>query len=630
MVTRKNFNPAGMSTKEIEDMKLEDGIHLHESVKVELGTYACETGQPYVKPFMLVIARDTTHAGQLMKFIQSDLFFKGQYRDKVIQVDSSRTGKAEDEMIERLLKVEHTDEPTEVVIHVNMLKEGWDVTNLYTIVPLRAANARVLIEQSIGRGLRLPYGKRTGVTAVDRLNIVAHDKFQEIVDEANKPDSAIRLQVYEMDPDELSRKTMTVVSQSQLSHALGLQPEHSTPSMVIPETADPAAFADPHAQEVAQLTRTVIQKYQNQPQTVPSVTYLKKPDIHARLVKDVKQQYGPKQMEFEGLSEQPDIEAIVAKTSDLVIQRTIDIPRILVIPKGTVRSGFKSFTLDLSALRYPEPSEELWIQHLRTHQFETLSLGKAGIQERCLEDYVVGGLIDFDDICYDEQADQLYELAGQVVNHLRSYLEDDQIHKVLRCHQREITRLVHLQMQDHYWEEAADYEVKVHKGFVDLKESAYTTTEPPTDFHQAPDSKSSIATVLFCGFQRCLFPVQKFDSDTERKLAVILDRDAIKWLRPARGQLHMYYKSGADHLEYQPDFVAETETAIYMLESKARKDMNNSDVIAKRDIAVKWCRQASDYATSYGGKPWSYVLIPHDDIAVNNTLDSLVQQSTTQ
>ena len=71
----------------------------------------------------------------------------------MIQVDSSRTGAEEEEMIERLLKVEHTDEPTEIVIHVNMLKEGWDVTNLYTIVPLRAANARTLIEQSIGRGL---------------------------------------------------------------------------------------------------------------------------------------------------------------------------------------------------------------------------------------------------------------------------------------------------------------------------------------------------------------------------------------------------------------------------------------------------------------------------------------------
>ena len=56
---------------------------------------------------------------------------------------------------------------------------------------LRAANARTLIEQSIGRGLRLPYGKRTGVQSVDRLNIIAHDRFQEIIDEANRLDIRI-------------------------------------------------------------------------------------------------------------------------------------------------------------------------------------------------------------------------------------------------------------------------------------------------------------------------------------------------------------------------------------------------------------------------------------------------------
>ena len=178
VVTRKNFDPKGMSAEEIERLKLEDGVRLHESVKVELETFARETGNAIIKPFLLVIARDTTHAGQLLSLIQSERFFDARYKEKVIQVDSSKTGAEEEEMITRLLKVEHTDEPMEIVIHVNMLKEGWDVTNLYTIVPLRAANARVLIEQSIGRGLRLPYGKRTGVTAVDRLNIVAHDKFQ--------------------------------------------------------------------------------------------------------------------------------------------------------------------------------------------------------------------------------------------------------------------------------------------------------------------------------------------------------------------------------------------------------------------------------------------------------------------
>lgn len=49
VVTRKDFNPAGMSVEEIERMKLEDGVRLHESVKVELETYAREAGRAIVK-----------------------------------------------------------------------------------------------------------------------------------------------------------------------------------------------------------------------------------------------------------------------------------------------------------------------------------------------------------------------------------------------------------------------------------------------------------------------------------------------------------------------------------------------------------------------------------------------------
>ncbi len=243
VVTRKDFNTAGMSAEEIEQLKLEDGVRLHESVKVELETYARQTGNEIVKPFVLVIARDTTHAGRLLQLIQSDRFFGGRYREKVIQVDSSKSGAEEDEMIARLLKVEHRDEPTEIVIHVNMLKEGWDVTNLYTIVPLRAANARILIEQSIG--LRLPYGKRTGVWAVDTLNIVAHDKFQEIVDEAKKPGSAIRLKQVVLSGEQFGEKTVTVVSQSQLANQLGIEPTQTTTSTMVAPTGAAPVFISP-------------------------------------------------------------------------------------------------------------------------------------------------------------------------------------------------------------------------------------------------------------------------------------------------------------------------------------------------------------------------------------------------
>ncbi len=627
VVTRKNFSTAGMTPEEIERLKLEDGVRLHESVKVELETYARETEQLIVKPFLLVIARDTTHAGQLMQLIQSDAFFDGRYQAKVIQVDSSKTGAEEDEMVERLLKVEHTAEPTEIVIHVNMLKEGWDVTNLYTIVPLRAANARILIEQSIGRGLRLPYGKRTGVATVDRLNIVAHDKFQEIIDQAKRPDSPVRLQQVILPEHGQPTKTVTVVSQPVLESALGLKPAQTTTSAQVAASPTPPVFT-PAEEPIAQIAYKVIRKYENKPQEAPSVAYLQKDEIQAQIAREVQAQYRPLQMTMEGLGEPPDIAAIVAKTTALVASKTIDIPRILIVPRGEVHSGFKPFTLALDAMNYQAPSDELWIQYLRTDQREILGLAKRGIEEARLEDYVVSGLVDYDDVAYDEQADLLYDFAGQVVRHLRGYLDEDDTRKVLRFHQKQIVKFVHAQMQAHTWEDAVAYDVVVSKGFDELKPSAYTALEgqAPLDFRVAPTDKSNMAKYLFGGFARGLYPVAKFQSDPERVLAVILDRDALKWFRPAKGQFKLFYKLGGEHLEYQPDFVAETGDMLYMLEPKRADDMQDAEVLAKQDAAVKWCKLASEHAAAYDGKRWQYVLVPHNAILENMALEWLAKQ----
>ncbi|MDD5095073.1 MAG: type III restriction endonuclease subunit R, partial [Dehalococcoidia bacterium] len=627
VVTRKNFHPAGMSPEEIERLKLEDGVRLHEQTKVLLETYARESDQAIVKPFMLIIAKDTTHAGQLMQMIRREDFFEGRYKAKVIQVDSSKTGAEADEVIERLLKVEHADEPTEIVIHVNMLKEGWDVTNLYTIVPLRAANARILIEQSIGRGLRLPYGKRTGVAAVDRLNIVAHDKFQEIIDEANRADSPIRLQAIVLAPEDLTQKTKTVVSPSRLDTMLGIRPLNVSATTVIAGADKPKTFADPEEEHIAQVTRDVIRKLESQPQKLPSLSHLSKPEIQAEVMRGVAAQYRPAQLEMKGIRRQPDIGAIVQKTSAMVIQQTISIPRIIMVPRGEVKCGFKPFTLELGTLNYQPPSEELWVQYLRTGGMEVIGLGKGGIREARLEDYVVSGLVDFDDVAYDNHADLLYDLAKQTVEHFRSYLSEEDTRKVLRLHQREIARFIHAQMQRHYWEGPVDYEVVVRQGSTELKQSVYTQSEPTKDFRQSPEDKSNMSGYLFGGFQRCLHWVEKFDSEAERILAVILDREASKWFKPAKGQFGIIYKSGADYPEYQPDFVAETKDVIYMLEPKARNQMDNDDVLAKRDAAVTWCERASAYAASCGDKPWRYALIPHDLIKENMTLEWLVQTS---
>ncbi len=99
----------------------------------------------------------------------------------------------------------------------------------------------------------------------------------------------------------------------------------------------------------------------------------------------------------------------------------------------TQSTSSREATLDLATLRYPAVSDELWIQHLRTNQLEVVALGGGGIQEARLEDYVVSGLVDFDDISYDDHADLLYDLAAQTVQHFRTYLSEDDTRKVLRC-----------------------------------------------------------------------------------------------------------------------------------------------------------------------------------------------------
>lgn len=626
VVTQKNFDPVQFNQGQLEEIKLQDGVRLHENTKVELDTYARQTEQPIVKPFVLIIARDTTHAGQLMQFIQSEQFFEGRYKDKVIQVDSSKTGAEEDEMVERLLAVEHSDEPTEIVIHVNMLKEGWDVTNLYTIIPLRAANARTLIEQSIGRGLRLPYGKRTGVSVVDRLSIVAHDRFQEIIDEANRPDSVIRLTQVILDPGTDLQKTRTVVAQSNLAGQISGAASPVTGATSL--AAVTAVFRSEAERKIAQSTYAVIRKYE----TLPASSHLLKAEVQRKIAEEVAEYVTPMQEALPGLTETVDITAVVAKTAELVVRQTIDIPRILLVPKGEVTTGFHPFTLDCSSIHYQPVERDLLIQHLRTHAQETLSFAGSLQPEQRLEDYVVRGLIDFDDISYDEHADLLYELAGQVVAHLRSYLsEEDDARNVLIYHQKQLAAFIHAQMQAHQWEKATGYEVVVSKGFTELKPSAYTAKdgEPVQDFRQTVEDKSRIAQILFGGFQHCLYSIQKFQSDSERKLAVILDRDSHKWFKPAQGQFQIYYKTGIDHREYVPDFIAETDVCIYMLEPKARNEMTDPEVLAKREAAVKWCGLATNHALSNGGKPWKYVLIPHDAIAENMTLAALASQFAT-
>jgi len=325
-----------------------------------------------------------------------------------------------------------------------------------------------------------------------------------------------------------------------------------------------------------------------------------------------------------------DLSAVVAKTTEIVVQQTIDIPRIVVVPTGEITTGFHPFKL--GALPNFQPGQrEIVGQELRTNRQFTLSR-EAGVKERRLEDYIVKRLIDFDDIDYFTQSELLYDLASQVVARYQAQnYSENELHEVFDTYGAELARLIRAEMLAHFWEKATGYEVQISRGFTELKACNYTVAAGQTARHyrETVTELGKIKQMLFGGFSRCLYPLQKFDSDTERRFAVLLERDALKWFKPAKGQFQIYYKLGSEQPEYIPDFVAETDAMILMVETKRRDDVCSDEVQSKAAAAVRWCTHALDHAATVGGKPWRYLLVPHDEIKELERLTDLLRFEVT-
>ena len=226
---------------------------------------------------------------------------------------------------------------------------------------------------------------------------------------------------------------------------------------------------------------------------------LSTPEVQAELIRRVQARVTPAQGELLA-AEGPSVEAIVVQTAALVAEHTIDIPRILVKPKGPVTSGYSEFTLDVSRMNFQPQDQQLVGRGLQTGK-ELLYGQSSFVTEQRLEDYIVRELIGFDDISYDAHAERLYSMAAQAVSHFKTYLKTEaELHNVLANHGKAVAENVHAQMAQHYVEEAGEIEVVVSQGFTPLKASALTAEGDLRQLHEAPDDKSRIASLVYGGF----------------------------------------------------------------------------------------------------------------------------------
>lgn len=623
VATRRDFNPAQYTVEDLDRIKLEDGIRIHEDTKVALDIYGRDNKINIIKPFVLVVAQDIDHARKLKELIVSSSFFEGYYADKVMEIHSNQTGEEKDDNIAQLVSLENPSNKIEIVIHVNMLKEGWDVTNLYTIIPLRTATSMTLREQTIGRGLRLPYGKRTGNSKADKLTIVAHDKFQEIIEEANKPDSIIRKEnIITIDTQELNQPKVVVTSTSYIEEKIKQEEKRIE------------AITEPAEKQKAQISldskKSILAVLPEMSSTVTNITELKKDEIKQIVVEKVKEKIysTPQQVMFA----EDMIKAVEDAYDDIVEEFTvnvIEIPRISIQQSDEVVSGFSDFDLDAKNLNFQPVSEEILRKTLRPQENDSDSiLGKGRIVIDSPEKIIVNELINYPEIDYDVQADMLFKLAGQAIEKFKSYLDENGLMNVVQSQKHEIGSYIYTQLMEHFYCEAPSYEKPIIKPFTKIEEHNFSkySKDAVHDYRDTITPINAIPSKVFSGFKKACHTMYKFDSKTEKDFAVILEQDkqVLKWLRPAQNQFHIYWKHNSKR--YCPDFVVESADCIYMIETKKEGDIESSDVQQKATAALQYCEHANEFTSKTGGRPWKYILIPHSEVSVSMSFDTLMKK----
>ncbi len=162
-----------------------------------------ETGKSNKYPKMLVMCEDTTVSPVVEEF----LIQEGIPSDNITRIDTNRSGDVPEkewkDIKQRLFNIDQYDKP-KVIISVLMLREGFDVNNICVIVPLRSSTSLILIEQTIGRGLRLMWRepvyedikrenrrllleqKKEPITYIDLLTIIEHPAFIQFYNELLK------------------------------------------------------------------------------------------------------------------------------------------------------------------------------------------------------------------------------------------------------------------------------------------------------------------------------------------------------------------------------------------------------------------------------------------------------------
>lgn len=615
-VTRRDVNFKNFGDKELDRTMLADALLCHENIKDELAFYAKENNIERVKPFIMVVCKDTNHATEIYDYVTSDAFSNGDYKEKTLIIHSNQSKAKREDNISLLLEVEKYENPIEIVIHVDMLKEGWDVNNLYTIVPLRTAASKILREQMVGRGLRLPYGERTGVKQIDSVMLTAHENFDELLGEAQKGDSIFKVGNV-IHVEDLVKKQAT---RTEMAFDYDDEEKNKDDALKLGLNDDPESISKVRrVNKILQKTSQSSIVERDNRKTVP-----KTEEVVEKVIDELRK--GP--LTEDDFSELPILSWIEDRTSEYLaktMNKFIPIPELYSVDEGVEEYKFVDFDFDLSEMNYVPVGRELLIQNLERAGERVIIRGQElDFSSYAVEKELLGEIRKKPEIDYEKCSDLLFKLIHQVVDYCRDKFGEDGMKNVVMMNKKDIANKIYRQM-------ISPSRFYVSSGEVKEEVVGVSTSNLPTNYHFTVEKdlfeepEGALSSNLFVGIQKGVFGQAKFDSRPELLFARIIeqDLDVLNWLRPNAYEFKIFYNRGR---RYVPDFVVETEDEFYLVEIKGEDKLNDVDVLAKKERALQYCSTISEWAREEDCKAWKYLFIPSGQITSSTSFMNLAMR----
>jgi type III restriction enzyme len=553
--------------------KLSDGVTLLNAKAEAITSYTKATGAAPVNPVMLVVAKSIEDADEYGNILRSTEFFGGAYADAVLVVHSN----AADEALADLATVEDPESPIRIIISVGMLKEGWDVRNVYVIASMRANVSEILTEQTLGRGMRLPFGAYTDIEILDTLEVVAHEKYSELLKKRGVLNEAF--------VDYRSWAALRTNAQGQTVVVTETTESGAVPVIPADENAPP-----PEVGTGDGVSAPVVTSIEARTAQVGGAATKMKLEINRRadaptiMIPVLKMSTVTSSFTLADITDTDafrKLGAALAANPDDELSRTLVSARVVTGPDGMKRTELVRST---AADRIHSTPTLFALQDLRTQLVEMV-LASPAVPARANQRPAIAPLMDS---FFDGLGDKAVEVLSANLD-------------------RAGARLVRLVAE----EQRRFMSKPSYEEVVELREfnPSRATDKTVTGDRMGPFSKVS----AYEGWSRSIFPVAWFDSEPERRVANMVDDDATVacWVRLHINDLPILWNSSGQ--SYNPDLIViDSDGTHWVVEVKMDKEMNSGEVRGKRDAAMRWANHVT--ADEKVGVQWRYLLVSETDV----------------